>query len=225
MQKKEVELPLSLLAEKGVWGQMLEDFKKQYPNGSAPISEVLSNLQKPASTSYQYVGLAIWIIKNFPPTQEPLVLNEPTRKVIFWNGDVTINCDIDGKYLVVVNGKLKIKGKVKLIDNTRIWAKIVKAKILELYYTSVVIEAKKVKAKSITLNGGTRISARIVNAKNIVLNDWTRLWVKKVKAKNITLDGFAGIWAKIIKAKNITRDGCAIIEADEINTKTIPRNY
>ncbi|PIT38725.1 hypothetical protein [Snodgrassella alvi] len=181
MKKKEVELPLSLLAEKGVWGQMLEDFKKQCPNGSAPISEVLSNLQKPASTSYKYVGLAIWIIKNFPPTQEPLVLNEPTRKVIFWNGDVTINCDIDGKYLVVVNGKLKIKGKVKLIDNTRIWAKIVKAKILELYYTSVVIEAKKE-----------------VKAINIVLYDFAEIWARgKVEAPNIATNDLSGIYDKV----------------------------
>ncbi len=193
MQKKEIVLTLELLVRMDASEKLLEFFKERYPNSSATLSEVLSDLQELANTDTEcpdyekYVDHAIWLILYSPPTQEPLVLNELNRKVIIHNGDVTINCDIDGGYIIIGNGKLNIKGNVNLTGYAYIWAK------------------------------------ENIDAKNIKADGHARIWVNEIiKAINIAAYGYAGILAnKTIDAKNITADGDAKISALEITTQNI----
>lgn len=126
MQKKEIKLTRGCLAQKGASKELLEFFKERYLNDSAPISEVLRELQEKSNTDIdygEYVEYAIWLFDNFSPTQEPLVLSELNRKVIIHNGDIDIYSDVDGEYTIIGNGELNIKGDANLTDCAGIWAR------------------------------------------------------------------------------------------------------
>ncbi len=201
MQKKENEVSSDALAEKGACKLGIEEFKRWYPNGHATLTEVLRKLQILANTAHnplKYVDYARWLFDNFPPTQEPLVLNELTEKVIIHNGNLTINCDIDGDYVIIVNGNLNIKGNVNLTGWALIWA-------------------KTINAENITADGDARIWAKTINAENITADGDARIWAdRKVKANDITVYGDARIWAgKTINAENITADAKARIWANK----------
>lgn len=221
MQKKEIVLTLGLLAEKGACDRGIEEFKKWYPSGSAPLSEVLRKLQELASTSAdydEYVGYAKWLFDIFPPTQETLVLNELTEKVIIHNGNVTINCDIDGDYVIIVNGNLNIKGIVNLTGWAQIYAmKTIKATNITADGDARIWAERKVKANDITAYGDARIGVgKTINAENITADAKARIWAwGTIDAINIAAKGLAGIWAKKINAQNIMDDG--VIIRGEIN--------
>ena len=193
MQKKEIVLTLELLVRMDASEKLLEFFKERYPNSSATLSEVLSDLQELANTDTEYpdyekyVDHAIWLILYSPPTQEPLVLNELTEKVIIHNGDVTINCDIDGDYVIIGNGKLNIKGDANVTGYAYIWAK------------------------------------ENIDAKNIKADGHARIWVgKTIKAINIKADGHARIWvAESVNPVNIKAYGKAEISAESVNPVNI----
>ena len=215
MKKKEIVLTLGFLAEKDACDRGIEEFKRWYPNGHATLTEVLRKLQELASTSAdydEYVGCAKWLFDNFPPTQETLVLNELTEKVIIHNGDVTINCDIDGDYVIIVNGNLNIKGNVNLTGWALIWAKTINAENITADGDARIWADRKVKANDITVYGDARIWAgKTINAENITADAKARIWANKtIDATNIAAYGNAGIWAGIINAQNIMEDGVII---------------
>ena len=186
MKKTDIVLSLELLADRGACEQGLYDFEKWYPSDSAPLSEVLRKIQELAYTNIEYVDYAIWLTQKFPPTQEPLVLNELTEKVIIHNGDVTINCDIDGDYVIIVNGNLNIKGDANLSNSAQIRAKNVKGQNITLYDFAEICMDKTVDAINISANGHARIWAVTIDAKNIKADDKARIWaLEKINTKNI----------------------------------------
>ena len=206
MQKKEIVLTLGLLAEKGACNQGIREFKKWYPSGSAPLSEVLRKLQILANTAHnplKYVDYARWLVDNFPPTQETLVLNELTEKVIIHNGDVTINCDIDGDRIIIGNGDLNIEGGANLTG----W---------------VVIQAKNVKGQNITLYDCATILAVTIDTINIAAYDDARISAVTIDTINIAAYDDAGIRAKKINVQNIIDDSYDGIHGD-INLITPPQ--
>ena len=178
MKQKEIVLTLSILAEKGACNRGIEEFKKWYPSGSAPLSEVLRKLQELANTStdyVKYVEYAIWLRISFPSTQEPLVLNELTEKVIIHNGDVTINCDIDGDYVIIVNGNLNIKGDANLTGRAVIWAKNVKAINITLDFFADIRVEETIDTINIEAYEDARIEADEINTQYIMDDDGTRI--------------------------------------------------
>ena len=212
MKKKDIVLTQSLLTEKEAKEELLDFFKKQYPNGSAPIFKVLSDLQEFASTSteylgyVEYVGYAIWLLLRFPSTQKPLVLNELTGKFIFHNGDVTIKKGVKGECFIVVNGNLNIEGNIELTGWGKIWA-------------------KKIKAINIKANGHAIISARgALDAENIEAEGLTEIWTQEIiNVQNITAYAYAEIWAQeTINVRTIWAYDFARIEtAETVNTENI----
>ncbi len=223
MKKKDIVLTYSLLAEKGASEELLKYFRAIYPNGSASISEVLSYLQELAGINTEYVGYAVWIIDHFPPTQEPLVLNELTGKFIFHNGDINIKVDIDGEYTILSNGELNMEGNANLIGNARISAKKVKARNKNITLNDYArIWAGKVKAKVIVFYCHARIWVNKVNVNNIALYYDAELYTYKVDAENIMLNGRAKILAqKEVDAEKIAAYGCAVIDANKVNAKYV----
>ena len=194
MKQKEIVLTLSILAEKGASEQELEDFEKWYPSGSATLSEVLRKLQELASTSADYVDYEIyieyakWLLRRFPSTQKPLVLNELTEKVIIHNGDLTIKKGVKGEYTIISNGNLNIKSSANLTGNTYIWV-------------------KKAKFQNIALDDSTGIDAKIIDATNIAVYGNAAIWAKKtIDAINIAAYGDARICAQKINVQNIMDD-------------------
>ena len=203
MQKKEIVLTLGLLAEKGACNRGIEEFKKWYPSGSAPLSEVLRKLQELASTSADYneyeiyIEYAKWLLRRSPSTQEPLVLNELTEKVIIHNGNLTINCDIDGEYTIISNGNLNIKSSANLTGNTYIWAKNVKGQNITLYDCAGV-DAKIIDATNIAVYGNAAIWAKkTIDAINIAAYDDAGISAQKINVQNIIDDSYEGIYGKI----------------------------
>ena len=181
MHEKEIFLSLDILAKMDASEKLLEFFKERYPNSSATLSEVLSDLQELANTDTEYVGCAQWLIETFPPTQEPLVLNELTEKVIIHNGNLTIKANIAGDRIIIVNGDLNTEGGVNLNGHGYIWAKNVIAK-----------------DKTIALDVKAQIVAETVDAKNIVLYDFAEIWARgKVEAPNIATNDLSGIYDKV----------------------------
>ena len=204
MQKKEIVLTLGFLAEKRACKQGLYDFEKWYPSGSAPLTEVLRKLQELANTSIkygeylkygEYVGHAKWLVDNFPPTQEPLVLNELTEKVIIHNGDIDIKSSIDGNHIIIGNGDLNIAGGANLSGAAEIWAKNVIAK-----------------DKTIALDDFAKILARkTIDAQNIAAKDHAGIWAVTIDTINIAAKDYAAIWAHEINTQNIMYDDSARI--------------
>ena len=227
MQKKEIVLTLGLLAEKGACKLGIEEFKKWYPSGSAPLSEVLRKLQELASTSAdydEYVGYAKWLFDIFPPTQETLVLNELTEKVIIHNGNLTINCDIDGDRIIIGNGDLNIEGGANLTGWVEIQAKNVKGQNITLYdcatiwagaidtiniaaYDDAEIGVKTMAATNIAAYGDAKISSGTIDTQNIVAYDYAGIFVEEtIDTINIAAYDQSEIWAKKINAQNIMDD-------------------
>ena len=169
---------------------------------------MLRKLQELANTStdyLKYVDYAKWLIRHFPPTQEPLVLNELTEKVIFWNGDINIKSGIDGERFIIGNGELNIEDDVNLTGQGYIWA------------------AETINAENITADGDARIWAKKVKANDITAYGDARIGVgKTIDAENITADAKARIWAnETIDATNIAAYGDSGIWAEKINTQNI----
>ena len=213
MQQKENEVSSDALAERYACDRGIEEFERCYPNDSAPISEVLRKLQELTNTSTdygEYVEYAKWLIRHFSPTQELLVLNELTGKFIFHNGDVTINCDIDGDYVIIVNGDLNIKGNVKLTGGAEIYAKNVIAQ-----------------TKTIELDDFAGISAEeTIDAQNIAAKGNAEIWAETVDTINIAAKGRAEIWAHEINVQNIMDDDGTRIrgEINIIQPSSNPQN-
>ena len=249
MQKKEIVLTLGLLAEKGACNRGIEEFKKWYPSGSAPLSEVLRKLQELASTArnpLKYVNYAKWLVNNYPPTQEPLVLTELTEKVIIHNGNIDIKSSIDGERFIIGNGDVNIKGGVKLTEWVQISAKNVKGQNITLYGYAGISAEETIDAENITLYGYADISAEeTIKATNIAAYGLAGIWAgKTIKATNIAAYGNSGISVEgtikatniaayddagidveeTIKATNIAAYGLAGIWAYEINTQSIISN-
>ena len=200
MKKTDIVLSLELLADRGACEQGLYDFEKWYPSDSAPLSEVLRKIQELAYTNIEYVDYAIWLFDTFPPTQEPLVLNELTDKIIIHNGNLTIKKGVKGERVIIVNGDLNIEGGANLNGRTKIYAKnvIAKNKAIALY-DWVEIFADKVKGHDITLYKYTEIFARVVNGKKITLYDYAKIWVEKeIKAEQAN----AYDWAEMLREEN-----------------------
>ena len=200
MQKKEIVLTLGFLAEKDACDRGIEEFKKWYPSGSAPLSTVLRKLQKLANTStkyLKYVDYARWLILRFPPTQEPLVLNKLTGKFLFWNGDINIKSGIDGERFIIGNGNVNIKGNGNLNGRTRIWAR------------------KEVKAINIAAKDYAEILAGTIDAQNITAYDHSGIDAKTIDAENIAAKDFAGIFAGTIDAEKIAAKDFVVIRAWE----------
>ncbi len=226
MQKKEIVLTLGLLAEKGACNQGIRKFKRWYPSGSAPLSEVLRKLQELASTSadyVEYVEYAKWLVDNFPPTQEPLVLNELTEKVIIHNGNLTIKSGIDGDHIIIGNGDLNIAGGVKLTECARIWAKNVKGQNITLYDCAGIWAEETIKAINIAAYDDAEIGVKTIDAVNIAAyGDAGILAEETIKAINIAAYGDARISAEeTIDAVNIAAYDQSEIWAKKINTQNI----
>ena len=198
MQKKEIVLTLGLLAEKRACKQGLYDFEKWYPSGSAPLTEVIRKIQELANTStdyLKYVYYANWLLYRFPSTQEPLVLNELTEKVIIHNGDIDIKSSIDGNHIIIGNGDLNIAGGANLSGAAEIWAKNVIAK-----------------DKTIALDDFAKILARkTIDAQNIAAKDHAGIWAVTIDTINIAAKDYAAIWAHEINTQNIMYDDSARI--------------
>ncbi len=218
MQKKEIVLTLGFLAEKDACDRGIEEFKKWYPSGSAPLSEVLRKLQKLANTStkyLKYVDYARWLILRFPPTQEPLVLNKLTGKFLFWNGDINIKSGIDGERFIIGNGNVNIKGNGNLNGRTRIWArKEVKAiNIAAKVYAEIL--AGTIDAQNITAYDHSGIDAKTIDAENIAAKDFAGIFAGTIDAEKIAAKDFAGIFAGTIDAEKIAAKDFAVIRAWE----------
>lgn len=228
MQKKEIVLTLELLAEKGACARGIEEFKKWYPSGSAPLSEVLRKLQKLANTSIKYgkhlkyVDYARWLILRFPPTQEPLVLNKLTGKIIFWNGNINIKSSIDGERFIIGNGYLNIEGDVNLTGRAEIWARReVKAINIAADHHAKIL-AGTIDAQNITAYDHSGIDAKTIDAENIAAKDFAGIFAGTIDAEKIAAKDYAGIRAwGTMDAVNIAAYGDAGIDADEINTQNI----
>ena len=193
MQKKENEVSSDALAEKDACDRGIEEFKRWYPNDSATLTEVFRKLQILANTALnplKYVDYAKWLVNNYPPTQETLVLNELTEKVIIHNGNIDIKSSIDGERFIIGNGDVNIKGGVKLTE----W---------------VQISAKNVKGQNITLYGYAGISAKgNIDVKNITAYGYADISAEEtIKATNIAAYGNAGIWAYEINTQSIISNG------------------
>ena len=200
MQKKEIVLTLGLLAEKRACNQGIREFKRWYPNGHATLTEVLRKLQILANTAHnplKYVDYARWLVDNFPPTQEPLVLNELTEKVIIHNGNLTINCDIDGDRIIIGNGDLNIEGGANLTGWVEIQAKNVKGQNITLYDCATIWAEETIKAKNVTAYGDARISAVTIDTINIAAYDDAGIRAKKINVQNIIDDSYDGIHGDI----------------------------
>lgn len=227
MKQKEIVLTLSILAEKGASEQELEDFEKWYPSGSATLSEVLSNLQILANTDTEYVkyvDCAKWLFDTFPPTQEPLVLNELNRKVIIHNGAVNIKSGIDGDPIIISNGDLDIDGKANLSGHARIWASgAIDIKNIKTDDSTDIWSGKSIKAINIAAKGHGGIRARnIIDATNIALCGCVTLSTKDIKTKNLLANGHVEIWVeRTIDTVYIAVREHASIMAYEINTQKI----
>ena len=212
MQEKEIFLSLDILAKMGASEKLLEFFKKKYPNDSAPISEVLSDLQKIVSTTTEYIvysdyiGYAGWLILHFPPTQETLVLDELTEKVIFWNGDIIIKSGIYGERFIIGNGDVNIKGGVYVASYAYILANgnINTIKITADHHAKISAKGN-IDVKNITAYGDADISAaETIDAKNVKAYDHSGILANKtIDAKNITAYGDARMSAGTIDAKNV----------------------
>ena len=217
MKKKEIVLTLGFLAEKDACDRGIEEFKRWYPNGHATLSEVLRKLQELASTArnpLKYVNYAKWLVNNYPPTQETLVLNELTEKVIIHNGNIDIKSSIDGERFIIGNGKLNIKGDVNLTRYAEILAETVKAKNIWAYsnagITAVTIDAKNITAdaKAVIWANGT------IKAINIETKDYAQIRAYEINTINIAAYSDAGIWAKKINTQNIMDDDGKRIRGD-----------
>ena len=230
MQKKEIVLTLGILAEKGACDRGIEEFKRWYPSGSAPLSEVLRKLQELASTArnpLKYVNYAKWLVNNYPPTQETLVLNELTEKVIIHNGNIDIKSSIDGERFIIGNGDVNIKGGVKLTEWVQISAKNVKGQNITLYGYADISAEETIKATNIAAYGNAGIWAgKTIKATNIAAYGNAGISVEgTIKATNIAAYDDAGIDVEeTIKATNIAAYGLAGIWAYEINTQSIISN-
>ncbi|WP_370387393.1 hypothetical protein [Snodgrassella alvi] len=203
MQKKEIVLTLGFLAEKDACKLGIEEFKKWYPSGSAPLSEVLRKLQELASTSADYdeyeiyIEYAKWLLLRFPSTQKPLVLNELTEKVIIHNGNLTIKKGVNGEYTIISNGNLNIKSSANLTGNTYIWAKNVKGQNITLYDCAGV-DAKIIDATNIAVYGNAAIWAKkTIDAINIAAYDDAGISAQKINVQNIIDDSYDGIYGDI----------------------------
>lgn len=202
MQEKEIFLSLDILAKLGASKKLLEFFKENYPNDSATLSEVIIKFQELANTDTDtgYAGCAIWLFDTFPSTQEPLVLNELNRKVIIYNGNLTIKVNIDGDRIIIVNSDLNTEDGVNLNGYGYICAKnvIAKDKTLALDVKAQIV-AETLDAKNIAAKGSAKIWAKKdVNAINIVLYDFAEIWARgKVEAPNIATNDFSGIYDKV----------------------------
>ena len=203
MQKKENEVSSDALAKKGACKRGIEEFKKWYPSGSAPLTEVLRKLQELASTSADYdeyeiyIEYAKWLLRRSPSTQEPLVLNELTEKVIIHNGNLTIKKGVNGEYTIISNGNLNIKSSANLTGNTNIWAKNVKGQNITLYDCAGV-DAKIIDATNIAVYGNAAIWAKkTIDAINIAAYDDARISAKKINVQNIMDDTRWGIHGDI----------------------------
>ncbi|MCX8749041.1 hypothetical protein J3U75_06550 [Snodgrassella sp. B3088] len=226
MQKKENEVSSDALAERYACNRGIEEFKRWYPNGHAPLTGVLRKLQELASTSAdydEYVEYAKWLFDNFPPTQETLVLNELTEKVIFWNGDIDIKSGIDGDHIIIGNGDLNIAGGVKLTECARIWAKNVKGQNITLYDCAGIWAEETIKAINIAAYDDAEIGVKTIDAVNIAAyGDAGILAEETIKAINIAAYGDARISAEeTIDAVNIAAYDQSEISAKKINTQNI----
>lgn len=209
MKKKEIKLTRDLLAEKYACDRGIKEFERWYPYGHVPISEVIRKLQELANTDTEYVkyvDCAKWLFDTFPPTQEPLVLNELNRKVIIHNGDIDIYSDVDGEYTIICNGNLNIKGNVKLTGSAKISAKKeVKAINITTYGDAGIWAEKTIDTINIAADGNTAIGAgKTINTINIATKNYAiiRAW-KTIKAINIAAKDRSKIWAKKINTQNI----------------------
>ena len=212
MRQKEIELTFGILAKKEANEELLAFFKKQYPNGSVTLSEVLRDLYELANTETKdvklsaYVGYAFWLLHNFPPTQAPLFL-KLTKKFLVWNGNVNITSGINGERFIIVNGDLNIEGDINLTGHAKIWV------------------AGTVNAKNITAKDHAKIWAKTVDAKNITANGNADIWSETVDAKNIEAKGHAVIWAdETMDAINIAANGDSEIGAKKVDVKNIVAN-
>lgn len=202
MHEKEIFLSLDILAKLGASKKLLEFFKENYPNDSATLSEVIIKLQELANTDTDtgYVGCAIWLFDIFPPTQEPLVLSELNRKVIIYNGNLTIKVNIDGDRIIIVNGNLNTEDGVNLNGYGYICAKnvIAKDKTIALDVEAQIV-AETLDAQKIAAKGSAKIWAKKdVNATNIVLDDFAEIWARgEVEAPNITTNDHSKIYGKV----------------------------
>ena len=182
MKKKEIKLTRGRLARKGACKRGIEEFERWYPYGHATLTEVLRKLQELANTNpayLKYVYYANWLIRRFPSTQEPLVLNELTDRFIFHNGDLTIMKGVKGERFIIGNGDLNIEADANLSGAAAIWA-------------------ENVKAKDITLFDDAEIWAnKTIDAKNIAAKDCSGIWAKKINAQNIMDDDGAIIHGAI----------------------------
>ncbi|PIT41832.1 hypothetical protein BHC43_00215 [Snodgrassella alvi] len=230
MQKKEVVLTLGLLSEKDACDRGIEEFKRWYPSGHATLTEVLRKLQILANTALnplKYVDYAKWLVNNYPPTQEPLVLTELTEKVIIHNGNIDIKSSIDGNHIIIGNGDLNIEDDVNLTGRVVIQAKNVKGQNITLYDFADISAAETIKATNIAAHGNAGIWAgKTIKAINIAAHDFAGISVEEtIKATNIAAYGLAGIdVGETIKATNIAAYGNAGIWAYEINTQSIISN-
>ena len=225
MKQKEIVLTRGVLARKGACKRGIEEFKRRYPNGHATLTEVLSDLQELANTStgyVKYVEYAKWLIRHFPPTQKPLVLDELTDKFIFHNGDLTIKKGVKGDHIIIGNGDLNIEDDVNLTGWVDIQAKNVKGQNITLY-DCAGISAGKIKAKNIKAYGDAGILAGKIKAKNITAYYCAGILANKtIDAKNINAYGEAVISAVVtIAAQNIAACGEAVISAGKIKAKNI----
>ena len=201
MQKKEIVLTIGLLAEKGACNRGIEEFKKWYPSGSAPLSEVLRKLQELANknTEYaeylKYVEYAKWLILHSPPTQETLVLNELTEKVIIHNGDVTIKKGVKGERFIIGNGELNIEDDVNLTGQGYIWAaETIKATNIAAYDDAGISAEKTIKAINVAAYVNAGISAdETIDAVNIAAYDDAGILAAEINTQNIMDDSRWGI--------------------------------
>ncbi|WP_367422532.1 hypothetical protein [Snodgrassella alvi] len=196
MKKKEIKLTRGRLAQKGASKELLEFFKERYPNDSAPISEVLRELQELSNTDIdygEYVEYAIWLVDNFPPTQEPLVLNELTEKVIIHNGNLTINCDIDGDRIIIGNGDLNIEGGANLTGRAVIWAKNVKGQNITLYDCATIWAGAIDTINIAAYDDADIFVEETIDTINIAAYDQSEIWAYEINAQNIMDDSRWGI--------------------------------
>ena len=229
MQKKENEVSSDALAKKGACKLGIEEFKKWYPSGSAPLSEVLRELQILANTALnplKYVDYARWLFDNFPPTQKPLVLDELTDKFIFHNGDLTIKKGV-GDSIIIDNGDLNIEDDVNLTGWVEIQAKNVKGQNITLYDFAGISAAETIKAINIWAYSSAGIDAKTIDATNIAAYGYSGISAEEtIKAINIAAYDDAGIRAKKINVQDITDESYKGIrgEINIIQPSSNPQN-
>lgn len=126
---------------------------------SAPVSEVLTKLQKIVNTVPKpehidiYFDFAAWVAECAPQNNKPLVLDKFPKGYFFQNGDVHVKRSVKGGCHAIIGGRLTVTGNIKLSREDCIIANGVKTQVINIYDEA-------------SIGGGEVLDANVANVYN-----------------------------------------------------------